>query len=29
MQPNQIPSIVPIGINNAAPNAPSNNTTTV
>ncbi len=28
MQPNQTPSIVPIGINNAAPNAPSNNTTT-
>jgi hypothetical protein len=28
MQPNQKPSIVPIGINNAAPNAPSNNTTT-
>ena len=28
MQPNQIPSIVPIGINNATPNAPSNNTTT-
>jgi hypothetical protein len=28
MQPNKIPSNVPIGINNATPNAPSNNTTT-